>query len=74
MNLRFMVDVSALARNAGVAMPVPPSLSATAPGAGVEEAPPLEAALREQLGLKFESEPGTAGVLIIDRIEKPAED
>ena len=31
-------------------------------------------ALREQLGLKFESEPGTAGVLIIDRIEKPAED
>jgi uncharacterized protein (TIGR03435 family) len=69
-----MVDISALARNAGVAVPVPPSLSATAPGAGVEEAPPLEAALREQLGLKFESQPGSADLLIIERIEKPTED
>ncbi len=73
-NLRFMVDMSALARSAGGALPIPPSLSATAPGAGVEEAPPLEAALREQLGLKLESQPGTADLLVIERIEKPAED
>jgi len=44
-----------------------------------DDAPPLEAALREQLGLeqlglKFETQPGTMEVLVVDHLEKPTED
>ena len=39
----------------------------------LDEAPPLEAALRDQLGLKLEPHEGTTEVVVIDRIERPTE-
>ena len=40
----------------------------------LDDAPALEAALREQLGLKLEPHEGTTEIVVIDRIERPTED
>jgi len=44
-----------------------------APADAPFEAPLLEAALREQLGLKLERHEGTAEIVVIDHIERPTE-
>jgi len=36
-------------------------------------APPLVTALREQLGLRLETQKGPVGVLVIDRLDRPTE-
>lgn len=71
--LRFAPDYAAMSRVAPIGrLAVPPPLPANI--AQADDAPPLEAALREQLGLKLESQPGTMEVLVIDRLERPTED
>jgi uncharacterized protein (TIGR03435 family) len=71
--LRFAPDFAAFSRGAIISRPVmtPALPTNAAPG---DDAPPLEAALREQLGLRLESRPGTMEVLVVDRIERPTED
>jgi uncharacterized protein (TIGR03435 family) len=70
--LRFTPDYAAMSRGALIFRPIaPPPLPVNS---ALDDAPPLEAALREQLGLKFETQPGTMEVLVIDRLEKPTED
>jgi len=77
--LRFQIDMAQLARGIGAAGGIlgvppglPPALSAAAPPG--DEAPPLAAALQEQLGLRLEAHDSTAEVMVIDRIEKPVDD
>jgi uncharacterized protein (TIGR03435 family) len=44
-----------------------------APPASVSDAPSLETALRDDLGLRLESRRGPVDVLVVDRIERPTE-
>lgn len=53
------------AERAGAAPPAPVGADSAAP------APPLDVALREQLGLKLEKRKAQADVFVIDRLEKP---
>jgi len=70
--LRFTPDAAAMRASALPGVPVPaPSAN---PQAAIDEAPPLQAALQEQLGLKLEPQTGTTTVLVIERIEKPTDD
>lgn len=71
--LRFAPDLAAMSRGTVIFRPAaqPPLPVNTPPG---DDAPPLEAALREQLGLKLEAQPGTMEVLVVDRLDKPLED
>jgi uncharacterized protein (TIGR03435 family) len=47
--------------------------NSTNPSDDATKWPPLETAIREQLGLKLEPMKGVIPILVIDHIEKPSE-
>jgi len=62
----FSIEMTAVPYN------MPPAAQADARSGGVDF-PPLEAALREQLGLKLEVTQVDVETVIIDRVERPTE-
>jgi uncharacterized protein (TIGR03435 family) len=72
--LRFTPDPAAMRASALQGVPAPAPVPPANPQAAIDEAPPLQAALQEQLGLKLEPQTGTTTVLVIERIEKPTDD
>jgi uncharacterized protein (TIGR03435 family) len=78
---RAVVDTTGLSGNFDFNLEWSPDSSAAAPAGdaasrspSLDERPSLFTALEEQLGLRLESSKGPVDVLVIDHVERPAED
>lgn len=72
----FDIELQFVADRPGMAgmPPLPPSSAGPSDPSATSSLPSLMTALREQAGLKLESERGQVEVLVIDRVERPTED